>query len=115
MVGSLVVWLFGWWWWWRRSVWWTHGRREIKGDGEDVRNPIAVLWGWWLGRKLSKLRRVVDIGRRREKAGDGGSLLLLECRASTDEQETLGATGSNRKQQDVAAAYFPTTNLGGSA
>ena len=33
-------------------------------------------------------------------------------RASNHEQETLGAIGSNRKQQEVAAVYSPTTNLG---
>ena len=31
--------------------------------------------------------------------------------ASNHEQETLGATGSNRKQQEAAAVYSPTTNL----
>ena len=45
----------------------------------------------------SKLRRVVDRGRRRETEGDIGSLLLGVFRASTHEQETLGAIGSNRK------------------
>ena len=83
--------------------------------------------GWWLG---SKLRPVVDGGRRQETVGDGGrrrktagdggslllrvsrSLLLRVSRASTHGQETLGATGSNRKQQSEVAVYFPTTNLG---
>jgi hypothetical protein len=32
--------------------------------------------------------------------------------ASNHEQETLGATGSNRKQYEVVAVYTPTTNLG---
>ena len=58
-----------------------------------------------------KLRRVVDIGRRQEAEGDGGSLLLRVYRASTDKQETLGATGSNMKQHEAAAVCSPTTNL----
>ena len=32
-------------------------------------------------------------------------------RASRHAQETLGATGSNRKSTEVAAEYPPTTNL----
>ena len=52
------------------------------------------LLGWGLG---SKLRQVVDIGRQRETVEDGGSLLLRVCRASTHEQETLEAIGSNMK------------------
>ena len=44
--------------------------------------------------------------------GDIGSLLLGVFRASKHEQETLGAIGSNMKQQEAAAVYSPTTNLG---
>ena len=65
-----------------------------------------LLYGWGLG---SILRRVVNIGRRQETAGDGGSLLLRVFEASTHEQETLGATGSNRKQQEVGAVYYVYT------
>ena len=57
------------------------------------------------------MRRVVGIGRQRETAGDGGSLLLRVYGASRHEQETLGATGSNTTQQEVAAVHSPTTNL----
>ena len=43
-------------------------------------------------------------------------MLLRVFEASTHEQETLGAKGSNRKQQEVAAVYYvytpqPSANL----
>ena len=62
----------------------------------------------------SKLRRVVESGRQWETAGvrvaDTGVF-----RASTREQETLGAIGSRQKSSKVAAVYSVytpcTTNL----
>ena len=59
-----------------------------------VQRPEDGGWG-------ENLDGFVDIGRQRETAGDGGSVLLRVCRASTDEQETPGATGSNRKQEEA--------------
>ena len=66
------------------------------------REPVALdrLCGWWL---RSNLRRVVDGGRQRETAGDGGSLLLRVSRASTHGQKTLGAIGSHRKQEAIGS------------
>ena len=47
-----------------------------------------------------------DIGRHWETGEDGGSLLLRVCRAFTDGQEKLGATGSNMKPTE-AWQYAP--------
>ena len=65
------------------------GDREVEALAES--GPHCGLWSG------SKLRRVVDIGRQRETAGDGGSLLLRVLRASRHGQETLEATASKRK------------------
>ena len=83
-----------------------------KSSSRSTRPTAWVLslrsWGWGLG---SKLRRVAEGGRQWEMEGDNGSLLLRVFGASTHEQETLGATGSNRKQQEVAAVNSPTQPL----
>ena len=68
--------------------------------GSCFRNAL----GWWVG---SKHRRVVECGRRRDKAGDSGNLLLRVFRASRHEQETLGAIGSNRKSQQYKNVGTP--------
>ena len=49
----------------------------------------------------SELRRVVDIERQQETAGDSGRLLLRALRASKHGQETLNATGSKRRHEEV--------------
>ena len=70
---------------------WTPG-----GSALAMRTTNALKASeWWL---RSKLRRVVDGGRRRETAGDGGSMLLRVFRGSEHEQETRGVIGSIRKQ-----------------
>ena len=50
----------------------------------EARLPAGAEDGGWGGRKL---RPVVDIGRQRETAGDGGSLLRRVSRASAHGQE----------------------------
>ena len=50
----------------------------------------------------SKFRRVVDIGRQRETAGDGGSILLDVY--SLSKHERRGDTGSNREQEDATGS-----------
>ena len=53
-----------------------------------------------------ELTWVVDIGRQRETAGVH-CYVHVSDQASTHGQETLGATGNNRKSTDVVAGIVP--------
>ena len=71
-------------------------RTVVRAASTDMRAVHLQRNGGW----GSKLRRVVQRGRQRETAEDGGSVLaaVRVYGASRHEQETPGATGSNSKQ-----------------
>ena len=48
----------------------SHSLTAGDGGGAARANFISSALGWWLG---GELRRVVERGRQREEAGDGGS------------------------------------------